>query len=295
MKRPLGRVCAAVCLVSLGLAMPASAELIYGIAAVGNATSLVSFDSSQPSALLSGAFVSGLQSNETLVGIDFRPATGQLYGLGSSSRLYTIDRNTGAASQVSGPFSPALNGFNFGFDFNPTIDRIRVVAETNKNLVVNPNTGAVQLVATDLFYPAGDPNVGVDPNVVASAYTNNFNGAQTSQLYGIDTGLDILVMQANNTGVLGTVGPLLTVNASAIGGFDISGVTGVAYAALTPAGGSVSNLYTINLATGAASLVGQIDGGIVITAMAVAPIPEPATLGLAGCLLGGVAMIRRRG
>ena len=35
--------------------------------------------------------ITGLQSGEAVVGIDMRPATGQLYGVGSSGRLYLID------------------------------------------------------------------------------------------------------------------------------------------------------------------------------------------------------------
>lgn len=294
MKKFTARVCA-MTLALAGFTAPASAELIYGIAAVGNSTSLLTWDSALPGSIVSGSFVSGLQSNETIVGIDFRPATGELYALGTTSRLYTLNTSTGAATAVAGPFTPALNGFNFGFDFNPTIDRIRTVAETNKNTVLNPITGAVQLSATDLFFGAGDPNFGVDPNVVNSAYTNNFVGAASTQLYGIDTALDILVTQANNAGTLGTVGPL-GFNATGVGGFDISGTTGVAYAALLPSGSSQSNLYAINLATGAATNLGQIDGGVIITAISVAPaIPEPATLALAGMALAAIPLVRRRG
>lgn len=285
---------AAIALASLIGVSSASAETIYGIAAVGNSTALLQWDSSTPSNISGSSFVSGLQSNETIVGIDFRPLTGQLYALGSSSRLYTLNTATGGATAVAAPFAPPLNGFNFGFDFNPTIDRLRVVAETNKNSVLNPITGAVQLSATDLFFPVGDPNAGVDPNVVSSAYTNNFPTATTSQLYGIDAGLNILVTQANNTGVLGTVGAL-GLDVTGVGGFDISGVTGVAYASLLPSGSSQSNLYSINLATGAASLIGQIDGGLIITGIAVAPaIPEPSSLALVAVALGVCPFLRRK-
>ena len=293
MKRNSARLCAFVCLAAFGLSSSASAELIYGVAAVGNATGLLTWDSSSPTAVTSGTFVSGLLVNETLVGIDYRPANGQLYGLGSSSRLYTINTGTGVATEVPPPgaFTPALNGFNFGFDFNPTIDRIRVVAETNSNMVINPNDGSAAAF-TSLFFGAADPNFGVDPNVVHSAYTNNFLGAQTSQLYGIDSGLNILVTQANSAGTLGTVGPL-GVDVGSVGGFDISGATGTAYAALLPAGSSVSNFYSINLANGAATNLGAIDGGLIITAMTVA-IPEPATLGMSAFALIGGLLLRRK-
>lgn len=293
----MSRLAARLCALTLFLApiaSPASAELIYGIAAVGNSTALLSWDSAAPGGILSGSFVAGLQSNETIVGIDFRPATGELYALGTSSRLYTLNTANGSATAVGAPFAPPLNGFNFGFDFNPTIDRIRVVAETNKNTVLNPITGAVQLSATDLAFGPADPNFGVDPNVVSSAYSNNFVGAATTQLYGIDTALDILVTQANNAGTLGTVGSL-GINATAVSGFDISGTTGIAYAAMLPSGSSQSSLYSINLATGAATNLGQIDGGIIITAISVVPaIPEPGTLALAGMAIAAVPLVRRR-
>jgi hypothetical protein len=281
-------------LATLSLCSSASAELIYGIANQGVATNLISFDSSNPSNLQSASFVAGLQPNETIVGIDFRPATGQLYGLGSTSRLYTLNTATGAATPVDVSFAPPINGFSFGFDFNPSIDRIRVVSETNANSVLNPN-GAFQAAATPLFYGPADPNFGVDPNVVSSAYSNNIAGTLTTQLYGIDTGLNILVTQANSAGTLGTVGPL-GIDPAAAGGFDISGATGIAYAALLPAGGSVSSLYSISLLTGVATNLGVIDGGLVVSAMAVhiAPIPEPTTMGLALTALAGIAGFRRR-
>ena len=60
-----------------------------------------------------------------------------------------------------------------------------MVTNTNDNYVLNPNDGTVQLQATDVFYVTGDPNQGADPNVVL--------GATTTQLFGVDTGLDVLV------------------------------------------------------------------------------------------------------
>jgi hypothetical protein len=279
-------------LATLSLCSSASAELIYGIANQGVATNLISFDSSSPSNLQSASFVAGLQPNETIVGIDFRPATGQLYGLGSTSRLYTINTATGAATPVAASFAPPINGFSFGFDFNPSIDRIRVVSETNTNYVLNPN-GAFQAAGTPVFYGPADPNFGVDPNVVSSAYSNNIANALTTQLYGIDTGLNILVTQANSAGTLGTVGPL-GLDPAAAGGFDISGASGIAYASLLPAGSSQSSLYSINLLTGLATNLGVIDGGLVVSAMAIAPIPEPTTVGLALTALAGLAGFRRR-
>lgn len=289
--RPNARTAAAAAIAAAGLALaaPSSAEIVFGVTLQDT---LVTWDSASPGVLLTGTPIQGLQPNEVIRGIDFRPATGELYALGSFSRLYRVNTVSGVATQVGAQFSTALNGSQFGFDFNPTIDRIRVVSNADQNLVLNPITGEVQLVATTLAYPAGDPNAGRDPDVVHSAYTNSFPGATTTQLYGLDTGLDILVTQANNAGTLGTVGPV-NADITSTGGFDISGATGIAYAAVMDVNLARSTFWTINLATGAGTMVGEIDGGVVITAMAVAPvIPAPAASAILG--LAGFAVLRRR-
>jgi hypothetical protein len=283
---------AAVAAIALlaGTASNAQAELVYGTTLTGQ---LITWDSATPGTLISGVAVQGLQANEQVVGIDFRPASGELFVLGSFSRLYTMNPNTGVATQVgAGAFTPALNGSTFGFDFNPTVDRIREVSNADQNLRLNPITGGVAATDGTLAYAVGDPNFGVDPDITHAAYTNNFNGAQTTTLYAIDSDRDVLVtINPPNNGVLNTVGPI-GLDVTAWGGFDISGVTGVAYAALRDITLNSSTCYTINLATGAASPVGLIDGGVVITAMTVV-VPEPASMtALAGVI--GLAGLRRR-
>jgi len=87
---------AAAAAVGVGLvASSASAELVFGVT---QSQTLVTWDSAAPNALLSGVALSGMQSNEVIRGIDFRPATGQMYALGSMNRLYTINTATGAAT-----------------------------------------------------------------------------------------------------------------------------------------------------------------------------------------------------
>ena len=139
----------------------------------------------------------GLTLGEILVGIDFRPATGQLYGLGTpgggpgAAQLYTIDTETAIAMKVGNP-NAVLGGSSFGFDFNPVPDRIRVVSNLGQNLRLNPNDGTIAGMDTDLAYAAGDPNAGRMPSVVGAAYTNPDRDPQTNTvLYDIDSGRDV--------------------------------------------------------------------------------------------------------
>lgn len=278
----------AITLTALALCAAQSAQAAGLITLLGSTPGLQTlnrFDSATPGAL-NPVPVTGLGIGESLLAIDFRPRSGQLYGLGSASNLYTINTGTGLATIVgSGLATSIITATNYGFDFNPTIDRIRIVSTDNSNSVGNPITGGTQLVATPVFFPGGDPNAGQDPNLVHHAYTNNFDGAVTSQLYALDSNLDILVTQANNAGTLGTVGAL-GVNFGEAGGFDIDGQDGTAFAALSVGGNS--GLYTLNLVTGDATLLGALSGNV--TGLAI--VPEPSSALLLGC--GALALLRRK-
>ncbi len=219
----------------IGLAIPTD-PVAY---AIDGAASLLIFNPTRPEPV--SRPISGLQNGESILGLDMRPVNGQLYALGSSSRLYTINPASGAATAVgTAPFEPALAGNRFGFDFNPTVDRIRVVSDQGQNLRLNPETGAVAAVD-------GNLNPGM-PRVTAAAYTNNFAGAATTTLYDIDPAAGKLYRQdPPNAGTLVEVGPLGT-DLSDAAGFDIGGASGTAYALLTSQG--TTKLYTVNLQNG---------------------------------------------
>lgn len=258
----------------LGLSAQMRAELMYGYSATNN--SFIRFDSASPSTIVASTTVTGLQTGETLTGIDLRPANGMVYAIGSTSRLYTINPTTGAATQVGSAGAFTLNGTNFGVDFNPVPDRIRLVSDSNQNLRLNPNDGT--LTATDgTLNPAG--------NVVAVAYSNNVAGATSTVLYAIDAAAGTLgiISVPNAGGPINLVGSLgLGTNLNAAIGFDISGLSGVAYASIVT--GGLSRLYTINLSTGAASLVGNIGTGAISFSglTAATAVPEPSTYALLG-------------
>jgi len=256
-----------------------AAVLLYGVTGDNR---LVSFASNAPSTFFSNSLITGLQSGETVLGMDFRPATSRLYALGSSSRIYTLDVTTGVATAVSStPFTPALNGTAFGFDFNPVVDRIRVVSDADQNLRLDPNTGAVAATDTVLAYATADPNFGLNPNVVGAAYTNSFSGTTTTTLYDIDSGLDNLSIQnPPNNGTLNTVGDLGADTADQVG-FDIEPGCGQAFASLTAPNATASQLYRVNLNTGVATLVGTIGPGALtlrdISVAVGAAIPVPTS------------------
>ena len=254
---------------------PAVAEVIY---AVTTSNSLIRFDSSSPGTILTIGAITGLQGGETILGIDFRPASRQLFGLGSTSRLYTINVTTGAATVVGTQFTTLLNGTAFGIDFNPTVDRLRVTSQADQNMRLNPNNAAIAGIDSTLAYAALDANAGANPSIVGNAYTNNFVGTTTTTLYDIDSNLDILTTQnPPNNGTLNTVGPL-GFNTSDLVGFDISRASLVAFASLTAPAAATSSLFTINLTTGAATLVGTIGGGVTIQGIAVAPVAQSGDL-----------------
>jgi hypothetical protein len=232
--------------------------LVYGVTVDNN---LIKFNSARPLTTLSSVAITGLQGGESILGIDFRPATGRLFGLGSTNRIYTINVVTGAATSV-GTLTTPLLGTNFGFDFNPVPDRIRITSDLEQNLRANPNDGT-NLVDGLLAYAAGDVNFGANPNIVASGYTNSFAGTTSTTLYNIDSTLGILTTQnPPNNGTLNTVGSL-GVTTTGVAGFDIGKGSNTALAALQTPGSNASALYSVNLTTGSAAFIAPIGGAVV--------------------------------
>jgi Domain of unknown function (DUF4394) len=281
------RTLALAALLALG-ALPLAAQAAPAYALAGG--SLVRFDTATPGAITTVGALSGATS--VLDGIDFRPADGAMYGFRSSdSTIYRVDPATGITTLVSTAATPVTRNSVVGIDFNPAADRLRVVSSADDNLRIVVPTGATP-GDTPLSYAVGDVNAGRNPNVIDAAYTNNDNNPATgTALYYIDNVLDILVSTTNpNGGVLNTVGAL-GVDADDFLGFDIYTAGGVntAYASLRV--GGLQSLYTIDLNTGAATAVGAL-GADMLRGLAVATVPEPATLTLVA--LAGLALLGRR-
>lgn len=255
-----------------------SGDLLYALTSTNN---LISFDAAQPDIVRSIVPVSGIATGQVLSGLDFRPATGELYTLGynatnGEARLYTINLNSGAATAIgAGPVTLASGLGKIGFDFNPTVDRIRVTSSSNANYRLHPVTGALAFTDASLAFAVGDANAGANPSVGASAYTNSFNGATATTLFNYDDSLNVFTTQAPpNNGTLNTLGASgLTVNlADPTSDLDIfydgPAQQNRAYFSTNVNTNANDNLYTVNLGTGATTLVGSIGLGIAVTDLA---------------------------
>ncbi|APA68714.1 DUF4394 domain-containing protein [Janthinobacterium sp. 1_2014MBL_MicDiv] len=243
---------------------------------------LLSFDRATPATIRTTATVTGLQAGENLLGIDFRPADGQLYGLGSTGRLYTLNGATGVATlkatlaadaaDATAPFT-ALAGTQFGVDFNPLADRLRIVSDTGQSLRINADTGAT---TTDGNINGGAANTAI----TAAAYTNSFAGTASTTLFVIDAANATLYTQnPPNNGTLAGAVPL-GVAATSVAGFDIDARSNTGYAVMTVAG--ARNLYTLNLAATAApaTLVAAIGASEELRGIALKAQAAPIAYGL---------------
>ncbi len=250
-------------------------RLIY---AVDTANMLVTFGALRPDQVMRRIPITGLQADERVEGIDFGPVDGRLYAVGSSSRIYTVDTMTAAATAVgSAAFTPMLMGPHVGFDFNPVPNRIRVHGGMAQNLRLVPqlggaSDGTVAVVDGTLAYAADDAGAGMTPMLSGTAYTNSVANAMSTVLYAIDYERDALVMLPDpNAGVVRTMA-MLGVNTNGHVGFDIAGNTGTAYVSLTVGGGfSGSMFYVLNLGNGALFPVGGVANSAPLRGLAVAP------------------------
>ena len=260
----------------------------------GGGQQLVRFDTANPSVV---TVVGATTRAETILALDFRPATGQLYGFNGSS-IFTFDLSTGAAVPVAAT-SSTTDLFNVGFDFNPTVDRIRIVDSSNRNLRVNPTDGTA-IVDGPYVYAPGDSLAGSAPRLSAVAYTNNVAGATTTTLFGLDRTRGTLVrITSPNGGAVSTVGSLGLGFLPGELDFDIVtvGGTNVGFFTASILTGGPSALYRVNLDTGAATLVGNVGtGGLrgLAIGLDTTVVPEPATWALTGLGLVALAGVGRR-
>jgi len=260
----------------------AAHELIYAVDVNNN---LVKFYSDTPGTIFEAHAINGLQLNEEIRGLD--SWEGILYGLGSSSRLYTIDPNTGAAAQIgAGQFSPLLNGQVFGFDHDG-LTGLRVVSPQAQNLVVDQSTGVATAGPTNM-YVLGDVNYGKPPVVSGLAYN-----MYTGQWFAADYGINSLASFNPATGGLSTLGPI-GFDVARLNGMDVSPDTGIMYLiSAATSSDPQGNLYFFNGTV--FQLVGQVGfPGDEVLYRALTVAPEPSSIALLGLGALGLMLARRR-
>ncbi|UXH78264.1 DUF4394 domain-containing protein [Roseateles amylovorans] len=256
--------------------------------AVTAANELIQFNAGQPQKVLWTKPLQGLSSGERLLGIDYRVARGQLYGLGSTGQLYRIHTGTGQTEKIGTPVAlPSDGATEWGVDFNPTVDRIRVVNDAGVNMRLHPDTGAVVDSNPDqpgvqldgrLVYDSADVNVDKTPGIVAAGYTYNKDNEKITTNYALDGKLGVLVHQGSKEGVQPVVSPntgrLFTVGSLGIGSFakatlDLSDIGNVAYSAVSSQG--KSTWYRIDLMTGKATRIGSVGVSSEVVGAAIEP------------------------
>ncbi len=266
------------CGVMVGLALLSAAcekeRPAYALTSTGR---ILGFDTSKPAKIKTEVRVTGLGTNESLIQLDYRPATGTFYGLTNMRRLCTVNPLTGVASLVGNDSFTADTLTNPVIDFNPVADRLRVIAN-EQNLRVNPADGTLAGTDTDVFYDSGDINDDRTPQLAALAYDQNRSGSSSTTLFALDVTTQSLVRVGSkngapdlpNTGKLFTVAKLpvtFTLNS----GFDIEPGGDTAYAVLSASGAGAA-LYRIDLKDGGADRIDEIDDGdVTVISLTVAP------------------------
>jgi hypothetical protein len=278
---------AAACLAA---GAPAAAQAATAFALLPN-NGFATFDTATPGAATAFGTITGVGAAEDVRSVDFRPADGKLYAtavaagsaLNSLVTTYTVNPVTGMAKLVGQTATavPLAADVATGADFDPVLDRLRVVNSNDENFLINPNNGALSAddaninpaLTSDLVGLANDRNV--PGATVTTAYAINRVTSALSTVGGID-GAAFGGPSAGTVTDSGSLGVPLSPFADA--GFDIA-ANGVAYAALTNAVDNTTRLYTVNLVTAAATVVGPIlgGGGLVdsLTIIGATPVPAP--------------------
>ena len=240
----------AVCCVSVLAATPtaARAELIYGITAsrLGGPQTLVRFDSATPDAVTTVATLTGMPAGHFANGMDFRPATGQLY-VGASgpsdfggfaAQPYTVNLSTGAMTPVGTPFDPLEMGAGVpSFDFDPVRDEMRVLTTpTDKPPVTNtrydPDTFVLISVDTALGFDPNGPGAAFNPPfAIGAAYSNNVAGAASTRSTPTNWGLTSSSRSAESTATPAPTAGRCSSSADRISSFPATSTSGSTSAA----------------------------------------------------------------
>lgn len=226
-----------------------------------------------------------LEPSEIIQDIDYRNSEGVLYALTTLSGkgyIIRIDPSSGVILRVSTLVTEgtttqiALSDTSYTIDFNPVVDRLRVIGSNGSNLRVDVSTGDTLT----------DTNIQSGNTITGAAYEDSFSSAgRGTQLFTLDSSMDRVNLQnPPNDGTQSSPKSLLgSTNVESINGYDINPSNNTGLALLT-VGGS-QQFYNINPgATGnAASLFAappRLTGGITYKSFAFLTTANPTVTAL---------------
>jgi hypothetical protein len=296
---------AAACAVGL-VATQASAVIVFAPDNLGNnnvpgsvGDRIIRFDTANPLGTVAlVGFAGPAAAGVGLGGMDF-DGGGTLYavdsfaqagGVFNGSRLFRISTTTGAATLVGSLGLPATNAVA-DMSFNPATGQMQVVTNAGGGVAqlhtVNLATGAATLVGAISGLPTSNLEIGLATNAAGVNFVHNLADDRMYQLAGlVATPMSATIGRDTN------FSQGMTIDWSGNGNWYLGSISNnptfeSAVRLMNNAtGGTTSILATWpNNGTGA---LPQYETGD----LAIAPIPEPATLGL----LGAVALLglRRR-
>jgi len=238
-----------------------------------------------PQATTSTPVDGSLDLGEVILDIDYRNSEGAIYALtrtGTQGRIIRIDPTNGALVRISTLVADgtstaiSLANISYSIDFNPVVDRLRIIGSDGTNLRADVLTGDT-LVDTKI----------TSNTITGSAYEDSFlSGGRSTRLLTLDVGTDALYLQnPPNAGTQTLVRPLLSgTDFTRVDGYDINPANNAGVAILTS--GGAQRVYAINASAGsgnAATAIGNpppLTGGVRYTALTLITAANPTVLAL---------------
>ncbi len=266
-------------LASLCLIPTAMSAILSGVT---SDNMFVFFDTSAPGSLLSSAQITGLVDFNgvadpfaAIVNLTYHYDTGKFYGIDSNANFYEV-ATSGSTILLNNTFAPS--GFSGGLSYDPFSGNLVFGSIDSEHFTLN-TAGAATLNPNFIYAPEDgnhllNPSVftlGIDPITGEAFFLDNATGTLAQSFDPAHSELF----------TVGNLGFAVT----SFGGMVVD-EDGNLFAALSTDSNN-SSLYSINKATGAASLLGSFSGGISTLA-----IPEPSAALLGG--IGMLALLRRR-
>lgn len=219
----------------------------------------------------SNAVPGALDMGEVILDVDYRNAEGMLYALtrkGTEGRIVRIEPRTGVIARVSllsadagdtvgeaAPYSGLSATESYTMDFNPSVDRLRVIGSDGSNLRIDVLTG--ETITDTRITPAGAKVAGI-------GYRDDFNPAPGS---GRAAPLFSIALVAGSTKVFPTnanAGTLDEANSKDLGlsvsdvisGYDVNPLNNRGIAIFAGSGGT--RVYNIDPAAASGSAASQL-------------------------------------